>query len=90
MVKDTVINGYKKKILVTDDMEPYEYHQGIVVGPPDLSRLGLPEEVEIVLNNELFIRGIITKRDTIKGREEMFSALQYAFSVTVDRIMECY
>lgn len=79
-----------KKILVTDDMEPYEYHQGLVVGPPDLARLNLPENIEIALNNELFVRGLITKRDTIKGRQEIFAALQAAFKVSIDKIMECY
>lgn len=80
----------KKKVLVTEDMEPYEYYQGLVIGPPDLSSLHLPEDVEIALNNELFARGLITQRDTIKGRQEIFAALQAAFAISVDKIMRCY
>jgi hypothetical protein len=46
-------------IQVPEGTPETRWGQGILVGPPDLSALGLPEEVTTRLHNELFHRGIV-------------------------------
>lgn len=70
-----------------DDSHP---SMGIPIGPPDLSSLGLPEETAVRLHNQLFSRGILTKRD-LKGRpKEVFAALQAAYKVDVTKVTELF
>lgn len=64
--------------------------RGIVLGPPDLSSLNLPQEIEEKLHLELFVRGIKDRKTAMKKREEIFAALQVAFAVTASKVMECY
>lgn len=77
-------------VRVPDDAEPDEYVRGIIIGPPDLSMLGLSQEIEDRLHHELFVRGFITKKDTLRKREEILAALQSALILTVDTIVEAY
>jgi hypothetical protein len=90
MIVDTVVDGRKVKAFVPDNAEEYEYSRGVVIGPPDLSSLGLPIEIETRLNDELYARGLIGINDVRKNRQEVLYALQTALAVTVERIMECY
>ena len=63
---------------------------GIPVGPPDTSTLGLPEETDIRLNNELIKRGLVTKRD-IRGKSQgIFAALQAALRIDMATIANLY
>ncbi len=63
---------------------------GIPVGPPDLSELHLPADVAARLHNQLFHRGLITKRD-LRGRtQEVFAALQAAYRVDVVAVTGLY
>lgn len=64
--------------------------RGMTLGPPDLSPLNLPAEVEERLHIEMFVRGIKDKKIAMKKRQEVFAALQAAFAVSVDKILECY
>ncbi len=67
-----------------------EAEMGIPVGPPDLSSLGLPEEMEIRLHNQLFHRGLLARRD-LRGRgQEVFAAYQAALGVSTAAIMSLY
>ncbi len=63
---------------------------GVPVGPPPLTSLGLPGEVEVVLHNQLFERGILTERDAKRRRLEIDSALRAALRVDVGRIFDLY
>ena len=63
---------------------------GIVIGPPDLSNLELPKQVEVRLNNELFVRGLITIADVRKRRIDVLGALQSALAVDVAKVIEIY
>lgn len=85
---ETEIAGRKYMVSVPDDEE--DYTRGLIIGPPDLSTLDLPEEVEIRLNNELFVRGLISRKDVFKRRNEVFAAWQSALSVNVDQILRMY
>ncbi len=63
---------------------------GIPVGPPDLSSLGLPEEVSIRLHNQLFHRGLFT-RANLRGRgQEIFAAIQAAYKVDSAAVTTLY
>ncbi len=64
--------------------------RGIPVGPPETSTLGLPEAIDVRLNNELYRRGLITKAD-LRGRaSEVFAALQAALKVDTAAVMNLY
>lgn len=63
---------------------------GILVGPPDVSSLNLPEEVETRLNNELYARGLITARDVRSKSEQLRNAIQSALRLDVQNLMTCY
>jgi hypothetical protein len=64
--------------------------KGMILSPPDLSSLNLPAEVEERLHVEMFVRGIKDRKIATKKRQEVFAALQAAFAVSVDKILECY
>lgn len=87
---ETTIDGRKYIVSVPENSEPVSYHMGIIIGPPDLSLLGLTEEQEARLHMELYVRGFITKKDVLKNREELIAALQAALTLSVERIVECY
>ena len=63
---------------------------GIPVGPPPLESLGLPEDIEIALHNQLFHRGLLTAKDLKKRRGEIISALIHSLSVTGRAILALY
>lgn len=86
----TTIDNRQYIVSVPEDTEPYEYHMGIIVGPPDLSSLELTPAQEARLHNELFVRGFITKKDVLRNREELIAALQSALILSVEKIVECY
>lgn len=66
------------------------YAQGIVVGPPDLSSLGMPEEVTTRLHNELYHRGIVRRGDARLRRAEVHASLVAALKVDVEHIITLY
>lgn len=69
---------------------PDEAAMGLVVGPPDLSHLSLPESIAVRLHNELHARGLLTLRD-LKGREvEVQAALSAAMRVDTQTIISAY
>lgn len=73
-----------------DDAPEEHASYGIVVGPPDLSPLNLPEEVETRLNNELFHRGIITVADVNGRRRELRTAIEAALRLDVETLHALY
>jgi hypothetical protein len=67
-----------------------EAHMGIPVGPPDVSSLGLPQDVAVALHNQLFHRGLLTPKD-LRGRApEVFASLQAALKVNTAAIVSLY
>ena len=66
-------------------------NMGIPIGPPDLSELGLPIDVEVRLHNQLYNRGLFTLRD-IRGRRqnEIFAAIQSALNVDVSKVTSLF
>ena len=63
---------------------------GIVVGPPSLESLGLPEEYEIMLHNALYARKLFRRKDVRKRRPEVVGAIMAAFRLTAGQIVALY
>ncbi len=63
---------------------------GIVFGPPDLSELELPLEMEVKLNNQLYDRKLFTLADVRRRPEEIRAALMAILRIDVRRIKSLY
>lgn len=63
---------------------------GVPLGPPPLSDLGLPLEVEVRLHNQLFDRHILTEKEARSRANEVFAALQSAMRVDLQRVLGIY
>ena len=63
---------------------------GIPLGPPSLSSLGLPLDAEVRLHNELFERGILTEQDARRRINDVAAAIRAAFRTDVHRILAVY
>ncbi len=75
-------DGRMWAVLVPEGHEA-EASMGIPLGPPDSTSLGLPRETAIRLHNQLFSRGLFTRRD-LRGRtREVFAAIQAAYKADV-------
>lgn len=83
---NTEIDGRMYVVQVPDD--ELDYSRGLVVGPPDLDVLELPQDITDRLHNELFVRGLITKKRL--QREQVFAALQAALQVSTEKIIALY
>lgn len=75
---------------IPDDKPLAHARYGVLVGPPDLSSLNLPEEVEVRLNNELFNRGLLTLSDARRRPAELEAALKAALKLDVQALMAAY
>jgi len=63
---------------------------GIVIGPPDVSELGLPEDQLIALHNELFNRSLLTWDDVRRRPQEITAALQAVLKIDSTKIINLY
>jgi hypothetical protein len=84
------VAGRKTARQVPDGAPHETWRFGNIIGPPDLTPLGLPEEVLTRLNNELFARGIIRAGDARRNRAEIHAALQAALRVDAERIVQVF
>lgn len=84
------VEGRLKVSLLPSKALDIEAPNGIPVGPPNLEDLGLPKDIEIRLNNELFHRGILTAQDAIKRRSEVQNALMASLKVDAGKIVDIY
>lgn len=82
--------GRHKVVLLPEEESEENAAIGVPVGPPDLSELGLPSDMEIRLNNELFYRGILTPQDALKKRAEVSAAIQSVLKLDTERIVVIY
>jgi hypothetical protein len=81
---------YRTVLLPESEPEEFAELRGILIGPPDLSELGLPTDIEVRLNNELYHRGIIDAKSATRNRQEIVYAIQSALKVDADRIIGVY
>lgn len=82
--------GRKSKVRIPDDAPDSHAQFGVLIGPPDLSGLELPQELEVKLNNELYNRNLLTLRDVKARPQEVQYALQATLKVDVTRILNLY
>jgi hypothetical protein len=79
--------GRKFIVFVKDGGDPAK---GIIKGPTPLDALGLDEETNVRLHNELYDRGIITSHDASHNPMKVLGAIQYALRVNVQQIQNAY
>ncbi len=82
--------GRYHAVLLPNGTNEQDASKGLPLGPPSLEPLGLPEEVEIRLHNELFARKLFTGKDVRKRRIDVFGALQAALKVDIERVVQIY
>lgn len=80
----------KYSVVVPDGAPENTWKYGIVVGPPDLSELGLPYDIEVRLHNELHNRGLIKLADASRGPQNLQGAIMAALRVDVQRLLQIY
>jgi hypothetical protein len=92
MMTVTHVDGVGRKSLVhvPDGAPEKNWGQGILLGPPEMSSLGLSEEVTTRLHNELFNRGIVRRGDARARRPEIHAALMAALRVDAEKIITLY
>lgn len=84
------IDGKEYVVLVPQDATEAQYERGLIVGPPDLSSLGLPSELELRLHNELLNRGLITAKDARRHSDAVMGAWQAALKVSVTDLLNLF
>jgi hypothetical protein len=82
--------GRKFLVRVPDNCPENLYSGGILLGPPALTALKLPLSIEVALNNQLFHRGILTKRDALARPKDLFAAWQATLRVNIQEIQRVY
>jgi len=82
-------DGRKFLVRVPEGFED-EPESGILIGPPDLSELELPLEMEVQLNNQLYDRKLFTPADVRRRPEDIGAALKAILRVDVLRIRSLY
>ena len=83
-------DGRKWVVLLPLEAPESQASMGAIVGPPDLSPLGLPDEVAVRLHNELFNRKLITVNDLRHRMPELTAALQLAFRADAQALHALY
>ena len=63
---------------------------GIHRGPPPLDGMGLPLDLEVRLNNELFKRGCFEWADVQRNRDLLVQALRVVLNLSAERLLALY
>jgi hypothetical protein len=80
--------GFWWRVRVPEDA--LDLSMGIPVGPPDLTPLGLPPDLQRTLHNQLHARGLFTHRD-LRGRMiEIRAALQATYKTDAQAVTALY
>ena len=82
--------GRKFATWLPEDANDVDAELGIPLGPPNLEGLGLPEELEIRLHNQLFARGIFTLAQAERNKLNVQGAMQAVLKLDVLHIVEIY
>ena len=72
--------GLKEVREVPNGAFPRDYHKGVLVGPPDLTPLGLPFSKMVALNNRLVEEGIIEFED-LRGNKHIVRSILRALDI---------
>lgn len=82
--------GRTVRVLLPEEADDSDAPIGLVVGPPDLTALGLPTAIEVRLNNELHSRGLFTLHDARRRFRDLEAAVRAALRFEVSRVMAMY
>lgn len=63
---------------------------GFIIGPPDVSVLGLPSEISVRLHNQLFTRNLLSKADLRGQNQQVYAALHAAFRLDFASVTSLY
>lgn len=81
-------DGYWWRVRVPEGAN--DLSMGIPIGPPDLTALGLPPDLQRRLHNQLWSRHLFTRRD-LRGRmPEVLAALQATYKVDAQAVTALY
>ncbi|MEE8360815.1 MAG: hypothetical protein V3R71_01605 [Gemmatimonadales bacterium] len=75
---------------IPDDAPNGHASMGLIVGPPDLSALELPEPLAIRLHNALVERDILTWHDFRRNRAAVLGALKWALKADIQALEILY
>ena len=92
-MRDTVFTDKQGRlwaVRLPEGLPDSDANMGIPVGPPSLESLGLPEEIEIALHNQLYSRKIFTSNDIRRHRQDVTAAVIGALKLEVDKLLELY
>lgn len=82
--------GRQWAVLLPTGASDSEASMGLPLGPPSLAELELPLETEVRLHNQLYARRIFTLAEANQRRQDVFAALQAAFKVDTDSVVQLY
>lgn len=82
--------GMKHRVTLPSRANNDSAPRGILVGPPDLSTLRLPEDIEVKLSNELASRGLFQYSDISRHRDQAQAAILASIRLDVDLLMAAY
>lgn len=77
-------------VALPDGVPDEEVAKGVHVGPAPVDALGLPHDTAVRLHNQLAARRIFTYQDAVTRRAEVFAALQAAFGVDTENVVQLY
>jgi len=78
------------RVRIPDHAPDSDATMGVIVGPPPMDELGLPEEIAIRLHNQLYHRGLFTLKDVERRKGDVVGALHATLKVDVQRIVDIY
>lgn len=82
--------GRQWMVSIPDDSPNSYANLGIPIGPPSLQGLELPEHLEVLLHNALFIRKIWTSNDIKHRRAEVVDAVKSVYKADAEKIYAYY
>lgn len=82
--------GRHHAVLLPDGVPDEDAAKGLPLGPPILSDLGLTEEQETRLHNQLFSRRLFTAKDVRARRIDVVGALMSSLKIDAERIVQIY
>lgn len=83
-------DGRWYRVRLPDTVPDSDAIYGIVVGPPDITSLGLPTDVATRLHNQLYSRHLFTLKEATSRSNELFAAWQAALRVNVQQLLNLY
>ena len=76
--------------LLPEDALDSDASLGLAVGPPSLEDLGLPEDVEVRLHNQLYHRRIFSMKEAMTRKLDIQGAIQAVLKLDIFKVCEIY